>query len=141
MRRRKRSILVLFLIIATGITVAGLQTGMYEQENAAAVITKEDPTPVVAGVMTDRQRRHSKLYEKHDRGTRKFHNVTQSVGIMIPPPFIEAPHDRLPQSTDQFFRVAACTADLVVVGVVKNKTSQLTENGSFVFTDYEMVID
>ena len=140
MRSHRKIILALFLLIATGILVTGFHDGMPAQE-IAAVTTNEVPTPVVPGVMTDRQRRHSKLYEKYASGRRKLRDVTHSVRLVIPTPFIESPDDKRAQSIDQFFQLAACNADLIVIGVIKNKTSQLTENGSFVFTDYEMVID
>lgn len=46
-----------------------------------------------------------------------------------------------PSVPEAFLNNLASKADAVVIGTVTNKSSQLTENGAFVFTDYDLTIE
>jgi hypothetical protein len=44
-------------------------------------------------------------------------------------------------SLDKYLQTLGCKADLIVIGTVKNKSSLIIEEGTFVFTDYEVTIE
>ena len=45
-----------------------------------------------------------------------------------------------PDTPEHYFGQIAAASDAVIRGLVTNKSSQLTPNASFVFTDYEMAV-
>lgn len=100
-------------------------------------------TPIREGVLSEKQKQHRKIYKGFESVTRgrKLRelaaergdvDVIQVVGnVRVPRAF----------SLDEYLRGLTCKADAVVIGVVRSKASQLTEDGSFVFTDYELVAE
>lgn len=46
-----------------------------------------------------------------------------------------------PFNLEEFLRDMTCDSDAVLVGQVKSKVSQLTENEEFTFTDYEVTVE
>jgi hypothetical protein len=100
----------------------------------------EEPTPVQEGVMTKRQREHSKLYRQEKRDMRLSDEVaaTGDVKVIITSATQLTKDD---PTLQQVLRNYACASDAVVVGTVKDKTSQLTEDGTFVFTDYDLTVE
>jgi hypothetical protein len=100
---------------------------------------KEDPTPVQLGVMTERQKRHSRLYEKY-RSDEKITDLLRlkskevEIRRLAPLPFNSI--RTVPPSASDIVRRIACDADLILIGEVKDKVSQVTESQDFVFTDY-----
>jgi hypothetical protein len=103
---------------------------------------QEKATVVQEGVMTERQKEHSKLYERY--------NTKDKI-----PALVEKEKDDLqvyrlaplgaevsePLSVNEILAKITCKADVVVLGRVKDQASQLTENESFVFTDYVVVVE
>jgi hypothetical protein len=102
----------------------------------------ETPTPVVEGVLTRTQQIHSQIFSKQYEGYRHGSKLRDIPGsndtrfiIGIPnsiegmPPY----HELLKQLT--------CQADAVLIGVISSKTSALTMDGTFVFTDYELNVE
>ena len=90
--------------------------------------------------MTERQRQHGKLFKHAGRKLRDIATrqtgdveVEEEVGLMMV----------LPQTGPQrpVFQSAVCNADAVVIGIVNDKSSQLTEEENFVFTDYQITIE
>lgn len=100
---------------------------------------KDNATVVQEGVMTERQKQHSKLYERS--GRRNLRNIRKSLDIVIPPPFIEPDNEKMPSTIEEFLQQVTCNADSVIIGSVTGKTSQFTEDGSFVFTDYDIQVE
>lgn len=93
---------------------------------------------------TEQQKAHSKRYKKYATG-KKLRELlaAQPRGIKIK---IGAPNgggdpDAPRFSFQEFLRDMTCSADVVVVGSVKNKSSQLTEDEDFIFTDFEIVVE
>lgn len=138
MKSHTKAFLVLFVLVIAGISGAALRN---ESQEKKASGDADGPTPITLGVMTERQRQHSRLYENRVSGKRKLQESRGPVELVIQPPWVEDPNEKSAQSLEEFFQNAACNADAVVLGVIRNKTSQLTEEGSFVFTDYEMEVD
>lgn len=103
----------------------------------------EEMTLVQEGVMTGSQREHSKLYDNRVRGRKKLGDIKQSVNIIIPVPWFEPAEENTPTATsiEDILQAEACRADVVVLGVVKSKASQITEDGYAIFTDYEVDVE
>jgi hypothetical protein len=104
---------------------------------------KDDATPIQEGVATDKQKKHAKLFKGCSDVTRgrKIRDlvtergdvdVSREVGdVLVPASF----------SLHDYLQTLACKADAVLVGVVKSKSSQLTDEGTFIFTDYELTAE
>lgn len=104
---------------------------------------QEQATPVQEGVMTQRQREHSKLFKGLGTGKKLLDlsaEVPTDVKIKIGPG-LPVGEEGSSQSGAKFFERLACNADAVIVGVAKDKSSQLTEDGEFAFTDYELTVE
>jgi hypothetical protein len=104
---------------------------------------KDRDTAIDLGVMTEKQRIHSKLYKDYETGKkltdlhRELDNIEVKVGTPMGGSEPGAPRFIL----QKFLSDSICAADAVVVAVVKSKSSQLTENETFLFTDYELAVD
>lgn len=93
---------------------------------------------------TEKQKEHRKLYKEYKReqtlpvlaetATSDI-TVIEGVGQKVFQP--DGP--RLGFQT--FIKHLSCHADAIVIGVINNKASQLTENEAFTFTDYEMSVE
>lgn len=105
---------------------------------------REEATPVQEGVMTEKQKKHSQRFKGYDDVTKgkKLReimertgndvNVGRLVGNMIVPNAFNLP---------QYLQDLTCKADLIVIGKLKGKASQLNEEGTFTFTEYEISVD
>lgn len=106
--------------------------------------SKEEPTPVTRGFMTPRQKEHSKLYPQHT-GLGKLTALigndksdrSREINLSILPSTPELLIDGTPESLVNL----VLSSDAIVIGTVLSKTSQLTENEAFVFTDYVVTIN
>jgi hypothetical protein len=129
---RTRILLLLAITMsAIGLVVMSGQTQRHSK--------KEDATPVQE--LTGKQRQHSKLYDKSIRSRKKLSDSPSNVELIIKSPWVEDVNDNPSISTETFLKTATCDAQAVVIGQVKNKTSVLTEDGRFVFTDYELQVE
>jgi hypothetical protein len=98
----------------------------------------QDATPIQEGVMTKKERKHSKLFEIPG-GKRLKDRVAndgdvrteQEVPFMITPRYA---------TIQDYLQSLACKTDAVIIGTVKSKASQLTEQGTYIFTDYEITV-
>lgn len=133
---KSTAILILaFLAIGFGLT--------RKPTNRGGAQDKEAPTLIQVGVMSEKQREHSKLYKEYSMGQREIPIQLESGNpnllIKMGSPLIFA--DRTPTTLQSFIENLACKADLIVEGMVKDKFSQLTESKDFIFTDHDFVID
>jgi hypothetical protein len=105
-------------------------------------LTQEKATAVRDGQMTSKQQEHSKLYKEYSLGQKRIPDelASEESGITIkvntPLVFLE----RDPDNSQKLLPQLACDADAIVVGIIQDKSSQLTDSKDFVFTDYEMII-
>ena len=138
MKRHKNGVLpaLAALMIALG-TLIIITRGQDQTDRPSS--KAPDVTPIREGVMTETQRRHSKLYE--NRRNRKLRDLPSPVDLVVSTPWGSSPEENIPRTLDEFLRVSVCSADAVVVGIVKNKSSQLTDEGTFIFTDSEMTVE
>jgi len=101
----------------------------------------EPATKIQPGVMTEKQKEHSKLYDKdytkgHGRLDEDPPNdrVREFQTNMYKPPGFERQVE--PMSIEQFMQRQSCAADAVIVGEVIDKASQLVDSAQFLFTEY-----
>lgn len=143
MRTHKNAMSVFILLIVAILSLMLLSGIGNSYQGTAASTKRDDPTVIQDGRMTDRQREHSKLYKGFGSG-RKLKDVAVEIraGVKIKRNTPIQGGETVPSPTfSEFLRGLACNADAVVIGVVKEKASQLTEDGDFVFTDYELTIE
>lgn len=112
---------------------------------------KEEPTTVRKGHTTEREREYSKEYKKlyPDREEYKLTRISElgklkgngkEAGVSIGIPSIPTLNKTPMITISEFLSSLSCRADAVVVGTVKGKTAHLTEDETFVYTEYEFLI-
>jgi len=143
MRSHKKLALGFLIVLSVAMVSAmaalrGQTSNRSSSQNSSAY--KEEPTQIQEGVMTEKQKQHSKLFTHNGPKLRDVAarqkgdiQISEDAGYII----------RLPESTRKqpALQSAICKADAVVIGVLVSKSSQLTEEGNFVFTDHEMTIE
>src|SRR5215510_7835226 len=139
--------LVLLLII-TG--ASHLQQKSAEQIEYQAKLV--DATPVKSGVLTEKQRIHSKRFTYYltarggtggGNGISALVARTKRDGHLIVNTWIGVGLGRVrqPESPETFFGELARRSDVVILGRVANKNSQVTEDDGFLFTDYDVAVE
>ena len=136
------SLLLLLLIVAIAwlIPSNAAQTPVQTSSDQ-----KIDATPIQVGVMSEKQRAHSRLLEREDpyKSGRRLDEFVdgQPRGALIEPPLEITSPDVPRLSFPDFIKNFMCEADAVVTAVVTDRASQLTEQKKFVFTDYAMLVE
>lgn len=110
-------------------------------QGASNRLKEEQATPVQEGVMTEKELQHSRIYKKQYewRNGRKLASLKANQVTLLPPS-VPSPRDSLLWTTEDFIRIRYCEADAVVVGTITSKASQLTEDGTFTFTTYQLTV-
>lgn len=122
-----------------------------QQAQDKTSVQNEEATVVKKGQITQKEREYSKEYKKlyEYRNGRKLSELsemgkqrgnTKEAGVSIGVPTIPVVGDTPIITASQFLRNLSCKADAVVVGVVKSKSSHLTEDETFVFTEYDFSV-
>ncbi|HEV8370138.1 MAG TPA: hypothetical protein VGQ39_19455 [Pyrinomonadaceae bacterium] len=140
MQRKKRvslPIAALFVLaLAATLTLIGAQNDQSSKKD-------DDATPIKEGVLTEKQKAHSKLFKRYEVVTRgrKLRDLVAESGdvdvvkelgdVLVPQAF----------NLQDYLKNLTCKADAVVVATVQTKSSQIIEEGTFVFTDYQVVVD
>lgn len=94
--------------------------------------------------MSAQQQEHSKLYKRYNSDRRIPELVRKEKGdveVYRLSPLGADLSDSPTPTTSDILRRATCDPDAVVLGLVKSKSSQLTQAQSFVFTDYGITIE
>jgi len=104
-----------------------------------ATVLQEEATILQDRQITDRQKRHSKLFKHSGRKLREI-AAEQPGDIVVEEglPFVIVTQKSQRRSV---FQSALCRADAVVVGTIKEKTSQFTDDEKSVFTDYQVTVE
>ena len=92
--------------------------------------------------MTEKQKRHSKLFKGYEDVTKgkKLRDLVAERGDVSAGRFV--PEQIMPRFTlGEYLKNLACKADAVVVGTVKDTSSQVIDEGTFIFTDYQIVVE
>ena len=85
--------------------------------------------------MTPTQKEHSKLYKNH--GGKKLTEPDAQGGELIEDLLMTVP----PETPGEFLRGITCAADAVVVGTLISESSALTDDETFIFTDYKLRVE
>jgi hypothetical protein len=85
----------------------------------------------------DRQQVNAKQFDKFKNGRRLLPGQTRDI-VSEPP--VERPEDGAP-NWSTMIRDQYCAADSVVFGTVMTSVSGLTDDGSFVFTNYDVTVE
>lgn len=123
----------LFMIIGI-IATAGsqTQTGNQPQQDEATVVKR--------GQATDKEKEYSKEYRKiySDRAGKKITEIKQkgNIGVSIGVGSYPRSKDEGVISINQFLEKLSCQTDTIVEGVIRNKKSHLSDDETFVFTEY-----
>ncbi len=138
MQIRKVVILLTLLISAIFLSVFIVFNQNAQNKTAA---DDQEPTIIQDGLMSERQKKHSKLYRQPEESRSLIKKVDKDLTIIIGEPW----HDDtsiggiLP-TQEEYLGKVACEATSIVSGTVKAKFSQLTEDSKSVFTDYDFEI-
>lgn len=137
--------LLALCVVVFGIFFATpLTNGQKEQNDEATVVQK--------GQVTEKEREYSKEYKKlysYRKGRKlselselgKRRGYRQEAGISIGLPLIPTIGNSPAVTASEFLRNLSCDADAVVVGVVKSETAHLTEDETFVYTEYDFSVE
>jgi hypothetical protein len=130
------------LILATFLTVGIATSQNTNKPGQKITVTKqEEATPIELGVMTEKQKKHSKLFKgtHYSRGRKVADLVAKQGDVRLWGPIREA--SLRPVALSVVLTNLKCNTDAVIIGVVKSKSSNLIETGTFVFTDYEITVE
>lgn len=133
---KKKVFLVFVLMAFISTTVAAFQGNI---QAAHTTSTEDEATPVQEGEMTQKQKQHSRHFEIV--GGKRLSDFTKADGNVDVGQDI--PLRILPKysSTQEYLKSLGCKANAVIVGMVKGKSSQLTEGKTNIFTDYELTVE
>jgi len=139
-----RFIVVCVILIVSAILFITFSFRQDAQDNA--VIQKEDATPIQIGVMTERQREHSRLYDGF--GMRKsIIDLLKTSNPETPLIIVRGPEESggsgltQPLALSEFIEKITCSADMVATGQIVDKESQITSGRNFLFSDYTVLIE
>lgn len=137
-------------LLATGIVIFGyfFTTNSINGQKEE----KDEPTLVQKGQVTEKEREYSKEYKKmysYRKGRKlselselgKRRGYTQEAGISIGLPLVPTIGNSSVVTASEFLRNLSCDADAVVVGVVMGKKAHLTEDETFVYTEYDFSVE
>lgn len=103
---------------------------------------EDPPTTVQRGIMTEKQRKHSKLYRRQTSPAANLISESGDVDWIILDHEDTTDHrGQSPPSQVEYLQKLTCDSDSIVIAKVKNKASQLTEHFNFVFTDYDLNVE
>lgn len=104
-------------------------------------VLQEEPSRVQRGVTTARQREHSKLFKQYgDHGNLINLAQDEDVEIWREVPLGGGVPGSAPFNLRSFLQENVCDADAIVQASVQSKSSQLTTDEDYVFTDYQLVV-
>src|SRR5437868_8905538 len=137
---RIRITAILFLV---GISLIGIVSAQRSEQALKPPQAKHDePTVIQEGVMTYRQREHSKLF--NNMGVHKkiidILKEQDEVDISVVPGCVSEYPGPGPSSSD-LVRFSTCQSDAIIMGTVASKESQLTDDGFSLFTDYMIDVE
>jgi hypothetical protein len=142
MRTKKNTALIVFAVLALGGATAAARFQVQSQKIPEGPV-QEQATVIEEGQMTEKQRQHSKLFKRYESATggRKLRELVAEKGdvgivrdigdVLVPASF----------NIQDYLSELTCAADAVVLGNVQAKSSQLIEEGTFVFTDYQISVE
>jgi hypothetical protein len=143
MSKNRATLIVLAVISAAGIFTFFSLRQEAQDSRIQSKNQTDGATVIQLGVMTDREKLHSKAFAKFGDG-RKIIDLLKTqdeISLVRGRPLIgEDPSTPAP-TLQSFLKNTICSSDAVVTGKVVSKSSQLTSEGDFVFTDYVISVE
>jgi hypothetical protein len=142
MKRNKAALLILSLLVVS--TVIATTTLQRRPQKDSTSIRDDEATPTQEGVMTEKERQHSKLFRGYGQDVTRGKTLRQLVsekGDVNVGRFIGNVILQTSFSLKDYLKELACRGDAIVVGTVKDRSSNLIEEGTFTFTDYQFVAE
>lgn len=124
-----------FLAIAV---IAVFAFGLSQSQEAQVSASKDEPTAVRRGELTDIQKEHSKLYQDAALGKKLTSYEEKEITIYTGSQSGRTGDD--PRTPEIRIHRNVCDADIVVVGSVNSKASQLTSEEDYIFTDFTISV-
>lgn len=116
-------------------------------ELAEYQVELRDATPITFGALTENQRIHSRLLTKYSqlRSKRTISGLVAAAkdkARIVKSVVLVGVGELLtdPETPESYFHHLRNASDAVIRGRVKNRTSQITEDDSFLFTDYNLLV-
>jgi len=136
---QKHNLMILGLVLITSSFLIGFVV-LKQQAQDKFASQKDDATPVQLGQMTEQQKKHSKLYTRpEDDSGRDLLAKGKDIDVIVTAPWVEAyTEGQTKPSQETLIHKLTCDSDVIVQAKVLSKTSQLTEDRRFVFTDYSL---
>lgn len=151
-----KSFVLGFIVGTTLLIVAGVGASKLQDKNAKLKEEDEkqyqievvDATPVQSDSLTEQQRIHSRIfahYKEMRSGLADYHKISdffahpkgKVMGTIITVGFGPVPE---PKTPEEYLSELTQTSDAVIKGTIIRKVSQITEDDSFIFTDYDIVV-
>jgi hypothetical protein len=108
---------------------------------------KDSATPIQVGIMSERQKKHSKLYKQYNMGRKldaipleEFEKVLEP-GVYIEPGTPVVSPEPVTVVFEDYIRDLVCDSDAVLRVTINDKESQLTESKEFIFTDHTAFVE
>lgn len=134
MKTQRKGIFLILTTLIIAATVANMSLRGQNQKTQAS-----------EGKLTEKQKEHRKLYKDFRLGKKLPELAAETpeteVAVIrgLPGKVFNPDSPRFDFSS--FLKNLACDADAIVIGVINNQSSQLTEDEDFIFTDYDMAIE
>lgn len=130
--------------------VAGFQSPQFPQQEKhqqdVALYKAEivDATPVQLGALTEPQQKHSKLFSDYQKlQPYRISNLVASRESMVTGIEMDiglGPKLDKPETPQNYFGKLVIESDAIIRGKATKKASQITQNDSFTFTDYDVTV-
>jgi hypothetical protein len=132
-----RKLLLLMISILVVCLFSGFASLRSQQQKPAE--DNEVATSVIEDALTPQQREHSKLYDSYERKEKIRDVLMKRSGGLVS--FSTACSFFSLKPLPALVSELAEKADAVVIATFVSKSSQITTNGAYVFTDYELRIE
>lgn len=140
---KARLLITAFILVSVAALLTGSKASFSQDKELI-----DAPTPVEIGMMTEKQKAHSKLHPP-SKGRKKLLNLIEEptgdieiVGGNGRPlgygPMSEQDSGIYP---NLYLKGISNDADAIVIGIVKDRSSNITADETFIFTDYEVAVE
>src|SRR5258705_312172 len=123
---------------------SSLKSTSISQKGSGAIgrLQQEDVIHIDDRGLTEREKAHSRLFQHHGSYDMRALAKELSGDIIVEDeePLV-AVQKNDPAQIQRYIVFTTCNADVIVVGRLKSKSPQFTEEGSFIFTDHELTVE
>src|SRR5215475_6770165 len=134
---------IYLLILSSSLVAIGAIKAISLSQVSGAKSQEEAPT-LQTGVLTKKQKHHSKLYKEYRRDKKIPEQAAETnfdFGMTWGPGLPGGVPGVTPPTFSERITKLSCDSDAIVMGEVTSKSSQLTEDQDFIFTDYELKVE